>query len=413
MNMRTGKKSVLGALMLSLLLVSSARAQTYQDGVYRDVAEGYNGDVIVTVTVRGGKIDSLTAENKEGEESEYFLKARDGLSERIIAAQGIEGVEAVSGATGTSESILSAMEGVLKQAMYTGAAGDANGAGGGMSNGSMNGTGDGMGDGASGGMDGGSMNGTGGAGDGMGSGSINGAGDGANGGGTGDASAPAPTTDPATAERTLGLGSAANFRVGPGKDADGNPVYSFNVAMAAVFFDKEGRILGADVDIYEIATPNYEGETMPHFTGWPGMTGARVYDHETGALSDPQAATEESLAEEVAAWQTKRERGDSYGMNPQNDWYRQMDFYERWMVGKTPNELRSWYARYTSERNGKPLTPNSTDAADQKAYNALSEQEKADLADVTASATMSLSDGHGLILEAIEKAYDNRQAVEE
>lgn len=383
--MRTGKKSGLLALALSLALTSAAYAQTYQDGVYRDVAEGYNGDVIVTVTVRDGKIDSLTAENKEGGESEYFLKARDGLSERIIQAQGIEGVEAVSGATSTSESILKAMEGVLKQAMYTGgsdAAGEpaANGAESGINGGAQSGA-----DGAAGG-----------------------AGEGTNG-----AAAPAPTTDPSTAERTLGLGSAANFRAGPGTDADGNPVYSFNVTMAAVLFDREGRILGADVDIYEIATPNYEGESMPHFTGWPGTAGTQVYDHEAGALKDAQTATEESLAEEIAAWQTKRERGADYGMNPKNDWYLQMDAYERWMVGKTPQELRSWYARYTSERNGKPLTSGSSDSADQKAYNALSEQEKADLADVTASATMSLSDSHGLILEAIEKAYDNRQAVED
>lgn len=388
--MRTGKKARVLALALSLLLTSAAQAQTYQDGVYRDVAEGYNGDVIVTVTVRGGKIESLDAQNKEGGESEYFLKARDGLSERIIEAQGIEGVEAVSGATGTSGSILKAMEGVLQQAMYTGGA---------------SGTGTNHADGAAGGTSVGAQS------------DADGAGEGTNGGEAGGASvgsaSPAPTTDPATAERTLGLGSAANFRAGPGTDADGNPVYSFNVTMAAVLFDREGRILGADVDIYEIATPNYEGESMPHFTGWPGMTGARVYDHDAAALKDAQAVTEESLAEEIDAWRTKRERGDSYGMNPQNDWYLQMDAYERWMVGKTPQELRSWYARYTSERNGKPLTSGSSDSADQKAYDALSEQEKAELADVTSSATMSLSDNHGLILEAIEKAYDNRQAVEE
>ena len=43
----------------------------------------------------------------------------------------------------------------------------------------------------------------------------------------------------------------------------------------------------------------------------------------------------------------------------------------------------------------------------------MSEQEKQALADVSSMATMSLSDSHGLLLEAVEKAYANRQPVAE
>ena len=42
---------------------------------------------------------------------------------------------------------------------------------------------------------------------------------------------------------------------------------------------------------------------------------------------------------------------------------------------------------------------------------AKNQQEKDDLADLRSMATMSLSDSHGLLLEAIEKAYENRVPV--
>lgn len=112
------------ALLLAAALLCPARAETlpYQDGIYEDLAPGYGGEVIITVTVRGGRIVSLDAKNRNGGESEYFFKARDGLAQAIIAAQGIEGVETVSGATGTSTSILEAMGFLLKQLYYTGTA---------------------------------------------------------------------------------------------------------------------------------------------------------------------------------------------------------------------------------------------------------------------------------------------------
>ncbi len=103
-----------------LLLAPILSAFALEDGVYRDKAPGYGGDVIVTVIIRNGKIESLTTENTGGEKSEYYLKAEEALQRAIIAANGLEGVDAVSGATGTSESILTAMKGILEQAAYTG-----------------------------------------------------------------------------------------------------------------------------------------------------------------------------------------------------------------------------------------------------------------------------------------------------
>ena len=92
----------------------------YQDGEYQDLAAGYGDDVIVTVTVRNGRMVSLDAKNRNGGESEYFWKARDGMAQAILQAQTYEGVEAVSGATGTSGSILDAMKGMMEQLRYNG-----------------------------------------------------------------------------------------------------------------------------------------------------------------------------------------------------------------------------------------------------------------------------------------------------
>ena len=121
--MRKCQKMLLVLTAAALLPLSAAHA--WEDGVYRDQADGFgNGKVIVTVTVREGRLQSLTTENTGGEKSEYYLKAEEALSEAIISANGLEGVDAVSGATGTSESILMAMTGILEQASYAGADAD-------------------------------------------------------------------------------------------------------------------------------------------------------------------------------------------------------------------------------------------------------------------------------------------------
>lgn len=120
--MWNGKKigcSVLLAMALMVLAIP-ALAVIYQDGVYHDKAEGYNGSVIVKVVVRDGKITALSAQEESGEESEYFLKAEEGLRDVILEKQSIEGVDAISGATGTSNSILEAMEGIFLQTQYIG-----------------------------------------------------------------------------------------------------------------------------------------------------------------------------------------------------------------------------------------------------------------------------------------------------
>ena len=103
-----------------LLLTLAVPAFALENGVYRDQADGYGGKVIVTVTVRDGHITEIATENTGGEKSEYYLKAEEALIAEILEKQTLEGVDAVAGATGTSESILSAMQGIWEQMNYTG-----------------------------------------------------------------------------------------------------------------------------------------------------------------------------------------------------------------------------------------------------------------------------------------------------
>lgn len=207
-----------------------------------------------------------------------------------------------------------------------------------------------------------------------------------------------------------GLGHTVAFRNGPGKDSEGVPVYSFTVVMADATFDAEGRILNAYLDAYEVSTPNYDGESMPHFSGWPGKEGYNVTDHETQKVTGVSVNTPESIAAEVNAWATKRERGDSYHMNPSNEWYKQMNFYQKFFVGKTVDELEAWFAKNTTAA-GRPIKATTTNEGDLAKLAKLTDKEKADLAEVVSGATMSLRDAHGDFLGAVANAYKNRVEV--
>jgi LysM repeat protein len=207
-----------------------------------------------------------------------------------------------------------------------------------------------------------------------------------------------------------GLGHTVAFRNGPGKDDEGVPVYSFNIVMASAAFDADGRIINVYLDGYEVATPNYDGASMPHFSGWPGKEGYNEFNHETEKISGIKSNTPETAVAEVNSWKTKRERGDSYHMNPNNEWYKQMDFFQKFFVGKTVAELKDWYAKNTTAA-GRPIKLNTTNAQEKEKLAKLTEAEKAVLADVVSGATMSMSDGHGDFLGAIENAYNNRVEI--
>ena len=222
---------------------------------------------------------------------------------------------------------------------------------------------------------------------------------------------PAEKATAEAADAFIGLGVASMGRLGPGKDDKDVQVYSFNQVVAGVVFDAEGRILMSKFDQLEIATPNYDGATMPHLSGFPGQTAYNYDSDHDGKVDSVMEMTDDSFLAEVESWQTKRERGEGYVMGT-GYWAQQMDTFERLFAGKTVEEVKEWFAKYCSDRNGRPLKADSSNEQDAAKYNALTEDEKAMLADVTAGATMSLNDGHGNILAALEKAAASKVEVE-
>ena len=219
---------------------------------------------------------------------------------------------------------------------------------------------------------------------------------------------PEPTQEAqVAAEAYQGFGLSNTVRMGPGSDDTGTPVYSINQVFANVVFDGEGKILAIYVDQLEYATPNYDGAEMPHFSGWPGQGGYNNDSNHDAVVDGTTPDTEEQFTEEVAGWATKRDRGETYVMGT-GTWSEQMDAFQQLFVGKTVDEVEEWFAKYCSDANGRPLKESSSGEGDAEKYAALTDEEKAMLADVTSSATMSLNDSHGDILSAIRKAYENR-----
>ena len=210
---------------------------------------------------------------------------------------------------------------------------------------------------------------------------------------------------------SLGLGKSPVFRVGPGKDSEGVQVYSFTYVYGAVLFDAKGKIVDCEFDELEVSTPNYDGASMPHFAGWPGTPGYNVTDHATEKVSGVSVNTVESVSADVNGWKSKRERGDDYGMNAKNDWWKQMDFYEKIFIGKTVDEVDAWFKTYASDKTGRPLNPETKDAAEKAKYDALSAADRKIAVDARSGATMSISDAHGNVLTALRDAWNKRKPL--
>lgn len=75
------------------------------DGTYQDESLGYEGPVRVEVVVAGGKIESVKV--VQHREKQYYSSIND-TPAKIIAKQGVKGVDSTSSATITSEAIINA-----------------------------------------------------------------------------------------------------------------------------------------------------------------------------------------------------------------------------------------------------------------------------------------------------------------
>ena len=87
---------------------------SYKDGIYEGQAEGFDGLVNVKITIKNGKIKKIT--NTNTDTGEFFSKAWKTLKGQILEQQSADGLDAVSGATYSSNGILGAARAALAQA---------------------------------------------------------------------------------------------------------------------------------------------------------------------------------------------------------------------------------------------------------------------------------------------------------
>lgn len=195
------------------------------------------------------------------------------------------------------------------------------------------------------------------------------------------------TTPVAEAKYYTGFAMLDNFRVrSAGK-------HQFNVVAASAIFDQDGKIISVDLDVVELAMGEFY---------WPAD------DATAEELEAARVEMEEAIM-------TKTELKENYGMAARAttglEWYQQMANYEKFFVGKTVAELRTWFDKNT-DAAGKPIKIGTElKPEDQAKVDALTDAEKEVLADVITGATMSLSDAHGLFLETLEKAWANKVEV--
>ena len=90
-------------------------AENCKDGTYTAKGRGINGDIPVSVEIKGGKIVHVTAD-VSAETPSLGGVAAPKLVEDIVAANGTVGVDTVSGSTITCEGILRAVNDCIKQA---------------------------------------------------------------------------------------------------------------------------------------------------------------------------------------------------------------------------------------------------------------------------------------------------------
>ena len=86
----------------------------YKDGTYTAEADGFNGSVKVTVTIKNGKITNIS--NSNTDTKEYFNKAWSRIQSAILKKQAVYGVDTVSGVTFSSNGILEAVQKALAKA---------------------------------------------------------------------------------------------------------------------------------------------------------------------------------------------------------------------------------------------------------------------------------------------------------
>ncbi len=96
-------------------------SDSYVDGKYTGSAKGFGGLITVQVTIKGGRITAVKIISAPGEDAPYLAKAKRLTG--LMVKKNSTNVDAVSGATYSSNGIIKAVRNALKKARKKGAGG--------------------------------------------------------------------------------------------------------------------------------------------------------------------------------------------------------------------------------------------------------------------------------------------------
>lgn len=105
---------ILSTLLVAMLLVGCSKGK-YTNGNYEGVGRGASSDIKVSVEVAKGKIKNITLVDHK-ETKTLVEGVEDNIIPEVIENQGIEEVEAISGATESSNGVIEAITKALEQA---------------------------------------------------------------------------------------------------------------------------------------------------------------------------------------------------------------------------------------------------------------------------------------------------------
>ena len=106
--------TVLSRALAALQAVVPTVTATYKDGVYTGTGAGYGGTMKIQVTISGGKMTSIEILSNS-ETSSYLTRAKK-LIDTLLEKQTTDNINAISGATKSSNAILTAVGACLSQA---------------------------------------------------------------------------------------------------------------------------------------------------------------------------------------------------------------------------------------------------------------------------------------------------------
>lgn len=108
--------AIIGAISISASLLFGCGGGKYTDGTYSGEGQGASGVIKVEVVVSKGKISEVNL--VEHNETKTLVEGvEDNLVPEIIEKQGTDGIEAVSGATNSSQGVIDAVNSALKSAI--------------------------------------------------------------------------------------------------------------------------------------------------------------------------------------------------------------------------------------------------------------------------------------------------------